>query len=186
MAKQSIWMTCALLAVAVTGGQAQAETSGWQLVADSSTVRFIGVQSGSGFRGRFRNFTAEIDFDPATPEAGRIVGVVGMDSARTGDAERDATLLEADWFDPENHPESRFESQRIEKLDDGTYAAHGTLTIIGNSNPVTMNFEFDVSGSTAEFSGSFDILRLDYGVGWDSTNWIDNEVGVQVELELTK
>ena len=49
-----------------------------------------------------------------------------------------------------------------------------------------MAFEFNVSGSTAEFSGSFDILRLDFGVGWDATNWIDNEVGVQVELELTK
>lgn len=184
MANQSIWVTFAALAVALAGGQAQA--SGWQLVEDSSTVRFIGVQEGSAFRGRFRNFTAEIDFDPAKPEAGKIIGVVSMDSARTGDAERDATLLEADWFDPETFPESRFESERIEKLDDGTYAAHGTLTIVGNSNPVTMNFEFNVSGSTAEFSGSFDILRLDFGVGWDATNWIDNEVGVQVELGLTK
>ena len=186
MANQSIWVTSAILATALLGGQAQAETMGWQLVEDSSTVRFIGVQEGSAFRGRFRNFTAVIDFDPANPEAGKIVGVVSMDSARTGDAERDATLLEPDWFDPTNHPESRFESERIEKLDDGTYAAHGTLTIIGNSNPVTMAFEFNVSGSTAEFSGSFDILRLDFGVGWDATNWIDNEVGVQVELELTK
>ena len=49
-----------------------------------------------------------------------------------------------------------------------------------------MTFEWSESGSTAEFSGSFDILRLDFGVGWDATNWIDNEVGVQVELELTQ
>lgn len=179
-----MWLSAATIVFAFAGGAASAAE--WQTVKDSSTVRFIGVQEGSGFRGRFRNFTAEIDFDPANPAAGKIIGVVGMDSARTGDAERDATLLEADWFDPENHPESRFESERIEKLDDGTYAAHGTLTIIGNSNPVTMAFTFDVSGSSAKFSGSFDILRLDFGVGWDATNWIDNEVGVQVELELTQ
>ena len=39
----------------------------WQLVEDSSTVRFIGVQEGSAFRGRFQNFSAMIDFDPANP-----------------------------------------------------------------------------------------------------------------------
>ena len=163
---------------------ASASASEWQLVDDSSTVRFIGVQEGSGFRGRFENFTAMINFDPANPADGKIVGVVMMDSAKTGDAERDATLLEEDWFNPAVHPDSRFESERIEQLDDGTFAAHGQLTIIGNSNPVTMAFEFEVDGSTAHFSGSFDILRLDFAVGWDSTNWIDDEVGVQVELDL--
>ena len=184
MANPGIWITLATLAATLAVGEAQAAE--WQLVEDSSTVRFIGVQEGSAFRGRFRNFTAEIDFDPANPSAGKIVGVVSMDSARTGDAERDATLLEADWFNPESYPVSRFESERIEQLDDGSFAAHGTLTIVGNSNPVTMAFEFNVSGSTAEFIGSFDIKRLDFGVGWDATNWIGNDVGVQIELELTK
>ncbi len=161
-----------------------AEASEWQLVQDSSTVRFIGVQEGSAFRGRFTNFSAMIDFDPGDPTAGKIVGVVKMDSAKTGDEERDATLLEEDWFDPPKHPESQFESERVEQLDDGTFAAHGQLTIIGNSQPVTMSFEFEVTDSTAHFSGSFDIKRLDFGVGWEATNWIDDEVAVQVELDL--
>ncbi len=158
----------------------------WQIVQDSSFVRFFGVQEGSAFRGRFENFIAMIDFDPQDPTAGKIVGVVKMDSGKTGDAERDATLLEADWFNPDQFPESRFESERIEPLDDGTFAAHGQLTLIGNSNPVTMIFEFEESGDTAKFSGDFDILRLDFKVGWDSTNWIDDEVGVQVALDLRK
>ncbi len=161
-----------------------AEASEWQLVQDSSNVRFIGVQEGSAFRGRFRNFSAMIDFDPENPTAGTIVGVVTMDSAKSGDAERDATLMEKDWFDPQNHPESRFESERVEQLDDGTFAAHGQLTMIGVSQPVTMSFEFEVENSTAHFSGSFEIQRLDFGMGWDSTNWIDDEVAIQVELDL--
>ena len=182
MVMQARWSTLLLLIAGLS--TASAGTSEWQLVEDSSAVRFIGVQEGSGFRGRFENFTAMIDFDPANPAAGKIIGVVNMDSARTGDAERDATLLEEDWFNPGKYPESRFESERIERLDDGTFVAHGQLTIIGNSQPVAMPFEFEVDGSTAHFSGSFDILRLDFGVGWDATNWIDDEVGVQVELDL--
>ncbi len=161
-----------------------AEASEWQLVQDSSVVRFFAVLEGTAFRGRFENFSAMIDFDPDNPAAGKIIGVAKMDSARTGDVERDVTLLEEDWFDPQNYPESRFESERVEQLDDGTFAAHGQLTIVGVSQPVTMAFEFEVSDSSAHFSGSFDIKRLDFGVGWDSTQWIDDEVGVQVELDL--
>jgi polyisoprenoid-binding protein YceI len=156
----------------------------WQLVPDSSTVRFIGTQEGSAFRGRFRNFSAKIDFDPANPSAGKIVGVVKMDSTDTGDAERDATLLEKDWFDPKNFLESRFESERIEKLDDGTFAAHGQLTLVGVSKPVTLAFKFEVAKPNARFSGTFDIKRLDFGVGWDATNWIADNVAVQIELDL--
>lgn len=173
------WITLLALVASAAAGAAE-----WQLVPDSSSVRFIGVQEGSAFRARFENFSAMIDFDPSDPTAGKIIGVVKMDSAKTGDEERDATLLEEDWFDPENYPESRFESERIEQLDDGTYAAHGQLTIVGNSQPVTMSFAFEVTDSNAHFSGSFDIKRLDFGVGWDATNWIDDEVGVQIELDL--
>ena len=130
------------------------------------------------------DFTAMIDFDPSSPAAGKIVGVVKMESVASGDAERDATLMEEDWFNPEKFPESRFESDSIEKLDDGTFAAHGQLTIVGVSQPVTMPFEFKITDSTAHFSGSFDIKRLDFGVGWDATNWIGDDVSVQVDLDL--
>lgn len=182
MELQARWLV--FLTIIAGAAIGSAEASEWQLVEESSTVRFIGVQEGSAFRGRFENFFAMIDFDPANPDAGKIVGVVKMDTAQTGDEERDATLLEEDWFDPQSHPESRFESERVEQLDDGTFVAHGQLTLVGVSQAVTMPFKFDVSEKTAHFSGSFDIKRLDFGVGWDSTFWIDDEVAVQVELDL--
>ena len=182
MALRLNWI--ALLTLFSAAAMNTATAGEWKLVEDSSNVRFIGVQEGSAFRGRFEDFTAVIDFDPNNPSAGRIVGVVTMESVESGDTERDATLMEPDWFDPENHPESRFESERIEQLDDGTFAAHGQLTLVGVSQPVTMAFEFEVAEATAHFSGRFDIKRLDFGVGWDATNWIDDEVAVQVELDL--
>ena len=182
MAMQAKWILLLTLVAGITIRTADA--SEWQLVQGSSNVRFIGVQEGSAFRGRFENFTAMIDFDPENPTAGKIIGVVRTESVESGDAERDATLMEEDWFDPQNYPESRFESERIEPLEDGTFAAHGQLTIVGISQPVTMSFEFDVSDTTAHFSGTFEIKRLDFGVGWEATNWIADEVGVQVELDL--
>ena len=182
MVLRTRWIALSALLAGATISMAHA--SEWQLVEDSSNVRFIGVQEGSAFRGRFEQFSAVIDFDPENPTAGKIVGVVQMESVASGDAERDATLMEADWFNPDNYPESRFDSERIEQLEDGTFAAHGQLTLVGVSQPVTMPFEFEVTDSAAHFSGKFDIKRLDFGVGWDATNWIDDEVAVQVELDL--
>ena len=158
----------------------------WQVLEDSSNVRFIYSLEGAAFRGRFDLFSATINFDTDNPNDGKIVGVVKMESTNSGDAEHDAYLMEEDWFNPLNHPESRFESERIEQLEDGKYAAYGQLTLVGINQPVTMLFEFKESGLKANFSGKFEVKRLLFGVGWDTTNWIADEVDIQIELELEK
>tara|TARA_B100000959_G_scaffold14945_1_gene14615 strand:+ start:18553 stop:19062 length:510 start_codon:yes stop_codon:yes gene_type:complete len=158
----------------------------WRVIEDSSNVRFIYSLEGAAFRGRFDFFSAKIKFDKDNPNDGKIIGVVKMESTNSGDAEHTAYLMEEDWFNPLNHPESRFESERIEQLKDGKYAAHGQLTLVGKNQPVTMFFEFEEDGLKANFSGRFEVKRLLFGVGWDTTNWIADEVDVQVELELEK
>ncbi|MEC9415674.1 MAG: YceI family protein [Pseudomonadota bacterium] len=158
----------------------------WHVIEDSSNVRFIYSLEGAAFRGRFDLFSAKINFDTDNPNNGKIVGVVKMESTNSGDAEHDAYLLEEDWFNPQNYPESRFESEQIERLKDGKFAAHGQLTLVGISQPITMLFEFEENGLTANFSGNFEVKRLLFGVGWDTTNWIADEVDVQVELQLRK
>jgi polyisoprenoid-binding protein YceI len=160
--------------------------SEWQVIEDSSNVRFIYSLEGAAFRGRFDLFSAKINFDKNNLNDSKIIGIVKMESTSSGDAEHDAYLMEEDWFNPLNYPESRFESEQIEQLKDGKYAAHGQLTLIGISQPITMLFEFEENGLKANFSGRFEVKRLLFGVGWDTTNWIADEVDVQVELELEK
>jgi polyisoprenoid-binding protein YceI len=181
MVKYSKWFISLVL---VASFAIRADASEWKLIEDEGNVRFIGALEGAAFRGRFDIFSAMIDFDPSNPGDGKIIGEVKMNSADSGDAEYDAYLMEEDWFNPENFPNSRFESERIELLNDGTFAAHGQLTIVGINQPITMIFEFKTSETQAQFSGSFEVKRLLFGIGWDATNWIANEVGVQIELRL--
>ena len=47
-----------------------------------------------------------------------------------------------------------------------------------------MEFDFDAKESKANFSGSFENQAITFGVGWDTTNWIADEVDVQIKLEL--
>jgi polyisoprenoid-binding protein YceI len=92
--------------------------------------------------------------------------------------------MEEDWFNPKEFPESTFKSERIEISDNDKYLAYGQLNLVGVDQPITMEFEFDVADDKAQFSGYFMIKRLLFGVGWDTTNWIADEVDVQIKLEL--
>ncbi len=174
-----------LLIILTTVTIANTKANQWFLEEESSNVRFIGALEGVAFRGRFKIFSADINFDPKNPQNGKIIGIVTMDSAESGDAERDGYLMEEDWFNPLNYPTSKFSSNSIEELKDGTFAAHGNLTIVGVTQPTTMVFSFNINGDgSAEFSGKFEVKRLLFGVGWDATNWIADEVSVQVALGL--
>ena len=183
MASNTKWILWTLLFC----GQAVCAAE-WNLVSSTSSVSFTAIQQGSPFEGDFSSFTAQIQFDPGDPASGAIVGIVETGSVRTGDSERDRTLLDREWFDPGNHPESRFESESIEATETG-FRANGQLTLKGVTQRVAMDFTFEDTGSgtTAHFLGSFEVERLQFGVGegfWSDTSWTGNEVTVTVELDL--
>lgn len=172
-----------LAALAFVGS---AHASAWTVAADTSSVTFVGEQQGGKFNGKFEEFTATIDFDPASPAAGSIVGVVVLESVDTRDYDRDASLVEADWFDIANHPEARFESTSIEAAGGGNFVAHGNLTLKGKTRPVDLTFTFGVNGSAASFDGKLMVNRFDFnvGAGWNDTYMVGKDVEVQVKLTL--
>jgi polyisoprenoid-binding protein YceI len=158
----------------------------WTVVPESSSVGFIGTQQGTKFNGRFQTFTAEIDLDASQPTAGKIVGVVQVDSVNTRDHDRDAALLDKDWFNAKEFPEARFESTSIEKAADGSYQAAGQLTLKGQTKPATMKFTFTPASGAAQFAGTMVVNRFDFNVGegWNDTSWVAQDVTVDVKLDL--
>ena len=158
----------------------------WTVVPETSSVGFIGSQQGTRFNGRFQQFTANIDLDEKQPANGKIVGTVQLDSVNTRDSDRDASLLDKDWFDAKQYPEAKFESQRIEKASDGSYVANGNLTLKGTTKPAALKFTLDGSGATAKFAGTMTINRFDFNVGegWNDTSWVAQDVAVDIKLDL--
>jgi polyisoprenoid-binding protein YceI len=158
----------------------------WTVVPETSTVGFVGTQQGTKFNGRFQTFTATVDLDVADPTKGSIVGTVQLDSVNTRDHDRDASLLDKDWFNAKEFPEAKFESQKIEKAADGSYVANGQLTLKGQTKPAAMKFTLKGSGAAAQFAGTLSINRFDFnvGVGWNDTSWVAQDVAVDVKLDL--
>ncbi len=178
-----------LLAAAALGVSYGALAAEWQVVPETSSVSFIGAQQGTKFSGRFQTFAAHINLDAADPTKGTIVGTVAPASVNTRDNERDAALLDKDWFNTKEFPEARFESQKIEKAVDGSYQANGQLTLKGQTKPAVLKFTFSsASPAAAQFAGTLAINRFDFNVGegWNDTSWVAQEVAVEIKLDLKK
>jgi polyisoprenoid-binding protein YceI len=175
-----------LLVAVGLGFGAGAFAAEWKVVPETSSVSFVGAQQGTKFNGRFPTFAAHITLDAADPTKGTIVGTVDTASVNTRDHDRDAALLEKDWFDTKQFPEARFESQKIERTADG-YQAAGQLTIKGTTKPAVMKFTFTAPDkATAQFTGNLLINRFDFNVGegWNDTSWVAQEVSIDIKLDL--
>ncbi len=98
-------------------------------------VKHMGIAT---VRGEFTEFegTLEIGEDLSTARA---YGTVKVASIDTSEPQRDAHLRSPDFFDGEQYPELRFESTRIEALDEEEFRITGNLTLHGVTNEVVLH-----------------------------------------------
>jgi polyisoprenoid-binding protein YceI len=125
-------------------------------------------------RGQFGEFEGSAHIDTAHPaDSGAKVNIRAA-SISTGQADRDAHLRSADFFDVETFPELTFVTTGVTRVDATTWTVTGDLTIKGITNPVSIDFES--TGSARDpfgnlrvgFEGSTSINRKDWGLTWNA------------------
>jgi polyisoprenoid-binding protein YceI len=151
------------------------------------TVRHMVV---ANVKGQFDKFGGTFVLDEKTKTLKSLVGEVDVGSVNTNNAQRDADLKSANFFDA-----ARFPTMELVLDDVEGNTAYGKLTIHGITKDIQMDFETsDVSvkdpwGSMRtglSLSGS--INRKDFGLNWDQT--IENgaliagdKIQINVEIE---
>lgn len=162
----------------------------WTADAAASTLEFQFVQAGAKTMGRFAKFTADIDFSPANPAAGKFDVAIDMGSADTRDKERDDTLRMPDLFNIAKFPRATYVASQFVAKGTG-FEGKGKLTLRGVSLDVPVTFTFtpgaDATKPSATLKGTATVKRLLFGVGqgeWKSTEWISDDVQVQFSLQL--
>jgi polyisoprenoid-binding protein YceI len=161
----------------------------WTVDASKSHLGFSGVQNGAPFQGSFGKWTAEIAFDPAHPEAGHAKVTIDLASAKTGDAQRDGALPQAEWFDVKSSPQAMFEATGFVSKGGDAYEAPGKLTIRGITKDAVLPFTLSIAGDTAKAKGHLTLVRTGFGVGqgvWATADWVALDVGVDVDLTATQ
>ena len=135
--------------------------------------------------GEFDTWRADIRFDPNQLASSQVSVEIDLASVNTQDAERDATLHSAEWFDVGNRPTATFAASDFATGANGGFVAKSTLSIKGASTPVTFEFEIDDQGVLTG-RATLDRLQLAVGTGeWTDTTWVGQEVQVGVRVART-
>ena len=178
--------TIPLAAAVLLAGAGAAGAATWTVDPAKSTLGFTGDQTGTPFTGRFKAWTAAIDFDPAHPEAGRVAVKVDVASAATGDPQKDEALPTPDWFDASSFTTASFDAAGFASKGGDAYETTGKLTIRGITKDVTLPFTLNIDGDTAHAEGKANLVRTTWGVGqgsWASDQYVG--FGVDVTVDLT-
>lgn len=152
--------------------------------APGSSLAFATKYEGEVFTGQFGGFSTRLSFDPENLSASKLDVTIELAGTRTGNADRDSTLAAADFFNVSRFAQARYTANSIRALDDGQYAADGTLELRGVKHPVTLTFRW-TPGARPLLSGKAVVKRLDFGVGggdWSDTALIPDEVAISTRV----
>jgi polyisoprenoid-binding protein YceI len=126
-------------------------------------------------KGQFSKVSGVLTLDESKPANSRVEATIEAASIETRDAQRDAHLKSADFFDVEKFPTLHFKSTGISIVGDGELSVEGDLTIHG----VTRKVHFALEGPTAPIkdpwgntriaiSAVTKINRKDFGLNWNA------------------
>jgi polyisoprenoid-binding protein YceI len=159
-----------------------------KLLPAQSEITFVSKQMGVPVEGRFKKFDAQIAFDPAKPESGKIAFTVDIASITLGAPEPDSELPKAAWFNTSKFPQATFQSSAIKGLGAGKFEVTGKLAIKGNTRDAVIPVTLTQSGATTTASGVLTLKRLAYKIGeneWADTSMVADDVQVKFKLALS-
>jgi polyisoprenoid-binding protein YceI len=152
-----------------------------------NTLGFVGVQAGAKFEAGFREFRANIDFDPANLKHSRFDVTIDMQSVDSKDEERDATMRGPDLFATSKFPTAHYVADSFVDQGGGKYLAQGKLTLREVTREIPVEFVYENGTDGAWIKGGATLKRLDFGVGqgeWQGTTLVANEVDVRFAIKI--
>lgn len=171
----------------------------WVIDASHSEVGFrIKHLMISSVSGQFNQFDASIYTTGDDFRTAEVDCWLDVNSIDTNDAQRDAHLKSADFFDAEKFPQISFTKDSVENVDnDGSYELWGNLTIKGITKKVKLDVEFggivkDPWGNEkAVFTVNGKVNRKDWGLNWNAVLetggiLVGEEVRIHCEIQLKR
>ena len=148
-------------------------------------------------RGRFTDVQGTVVIDDADHTKGSAEVTIGVASIDTREAQRDAHLRSADFFDVETFPAITFRSTGISALSDEGFKVTGDLTIHGVTRQVVLDATSEGrardpwGGDRAGFHATTKIKRSDFGLTWNQVIEagglaVADDVKITLDVQLVK
>lgn len=169
----------------------------WTIDTAHTTVSFVARHMGlSKVRGRFTKFDGSIEGDPSDLTTARARFEVDLASVDSGNADRDAHLKSADFFDVEKNPTMTFVSKSITGSGD-SFKVVGDLTIKGVTKEVELDYEHGGEGvdpyGNRKLGGTLTgtLKRSDWGLTWnvalEAGGWlVSDNIKIEIDLQVAE
>jgi polyisoprenoid-binding protein YceI len=171
----------------------------WDIDPIHSTAEFkVKHMMISNVKGQFTGVSGTLHLDESDLANSRVEAVIDAATINTREAQRDAHLKSADFFDVEKFATLSFRSTRVSRLADGELSVAGDLTIHGVSRRVVFAVEGptpaakDPWGNTRlGLSATTKINRKDFGLTWNTALetggiLVGDEVTITLDVEFMK
>jgi polyisoprenoid-binding protein YceI len=169
----------------------------WQLDPAHSNVEFaVRHLMIATVKGRFGDMTGSVTLNPDNPFDVNVDVTIDTTSIDTRQAQRDAHLRSADFFNVEQWPAIQFRGNRIEGNADGEFKLYGDLTIRDVTRPIVLEVTKEGEGrdpwggTRAAFSAKGKIDRRDFGLTWNQALEtggvvVGDEIKISIDAEFT-
>jgi polyisoprenoid-binding protein YceI len=147
--KRLLAVLTACAALGVSTGPAFAAEVAYKLDTAHTETTFVIDRFGfTSVIGIFAKSEGMIWLDEAAPEKSRVEATVTVDSLLTADATRDEHVKGERWLNAAKNPTMTFKSTKVEKTGDTTAKVTGDMTIMGVTQPVTLDVKLNKIGTT--------------------------------------
>lgn len=151
----------------------------------------------STVKGRFGIVTGTVTTDDTDPAKGQVDVSIDAASIDTREAQRDAHLRSADFFDVERFPAITFRGNRIGDVRGDRFKLTGDLTMRGVTREVTLDVTSEGrgkdpwGGERAGFSATTKIKRSEFGLTWNQVLEtggiaVGDEIKIALDIEAVK
>ena len=172
---------------------APAPTNNWGADPAHSAVAFrvrhLGI---TWVNGTFKQWTAELKYDPANPEAASVVAKIQSASVDTDNERRDNDLRSSSYLAADSFPEISFTSKKVERAGEGRLRIAGDLTMRGVTRSVVLDAEVggvlsSPRGRRTAFSATTTIKRQDFGITMnrlmEGAQVVGDDVRITIDIE---
>ncbi|MFN3789129.1 YceI family protein [Massilia sp.] len=150
-----------------------------------SSVTATFKQMGVPVEAKFKQFTAQIDYDAAKPAASKANVEIQTASLDLGDPDYNKEVAKKEWFNTAQFPKASFVSTAIAPAGAGKLNVSGKLTIKGRSADVRFPLSVKTEGGKQVFEGQLPIKRLAFNIGegeWKDTSMVADEVVIKFRV----
>tara|TARA_R110002020_G_scaffold52646_11_gene147715 strand:- start:2597 stop:3223 length:627 start_codon:yes stop_codon:yes gene_type:complete len=163
--------------------------SNWTVIKEESFIKFSALQQGKEFEGEFTEFDADILFYPDNLDKSEVTVKIPLQSADTGDSERNNTLPGKAWFSAKSFPVATFRSDNIVETSEGSYLANGSLSMKNITRNIELPFSLSSVAAKSDekvvMTGSMTLDRTDWKVGeepWNTEEWVSRDIALNVQI----